>query len=246
MHSQFREFLFGLGAGLAGQFLEKIWPDAPPLLYWLLVLGGAALMIWAAISFVFERWLPKIHLRLPWETAPARQFREAAAEAFVKARSHPGPVFPRTETPSLPTELCSLMANYLHLSEIIEKVEAARAQAELDAKKKKRRIKNPRLRTPPLPGEWDSQLGVFHRFFEHRYPNGVLNLYEANPNFNSQRPAPDENDIVDAAIREDYRRFHQQSEFVFSKMDGAIRKMKEEQRRIPLKVANSPAAKILN
>lgn len=80
MRNPAHQFAFGLGAGVTGQFLEKVWPGAPSPLYWSLVLGGIALMLWAAIGALKESRLTGL--------IPNRRisFDEAARLAFERSR----------------------------------------------------------------------------------------------------------------------------------------------------------------
>jgi hypothetical protein len=52
------QFTFGLGAGVCGQFLDKVWPQAPLQLYLVLEIGGGVLMLYAVCGAVNDWFRP--------------------------------------------------------------------------------------------------------------------------------------------------------------------------------------------
>lgn len=84
MHNPLHQFFFGLGAGVTGEFLDKVWPGAPTALYWLLVSFGVGLMLWAAFSAARERgWSPSTLVASRKSFIP---LADAAREAYETTR----------------------------------------------------------------------------------------------------------------------------------------------------------------
>lgn len=54
MRNPTHQFLCGLGVGLLSQFVDKVWPDAPESLYWLLIIIAVGLIGYAIIAALFE------------------------------------------------------------------------------------------------------------------------------------------------------------------------------------------------